>query len=307
MKGPIPDSYWVIPERLLAGEYPSSLKDAEARAKLAALLDAGVRSFVDLTETEDGLRRYRELAKTLAAERGMDVHYRQMSIKDLGIPSAAHMVDILTHIESEMANERPVYVHCWGGIGRTGTVVGCWLRAWDGRGGDEAIKRIAELRRDTPDGFKRSPETAEQRRFVTHWSAESDPRTLFFQRRCEALLKFEPMFDGRVPFATFHDGRAEDGSIGLPFMTLSEWASGLVQSVYDAGWCVPFDWGSWRDEAFRYVDDPALLSKADVDVITKLLTAHVRADRFSDGHLADMAERGHLKAILRRIRQLRGD
>ena len=26
MKGPIPDSYWVIPERLLAGEYPSSLR-----------------------------------------------------------------------------------------------------------------------------------------------------------------------------------------------------------------------------------------------------------------------------------------
>ena len=177
MKGPIPDSYWVIPERLLAGEYPSSLKDAEARAKLAALLDAGVRSFVDLTETEDGLRPYRELAKTLAAERGMDVHYRRMSIKDLGIPSAAHMVDILTHIESEIANDRPVYVHCWGGIGRTGTVVGCWLRAWDGHSGDEAIKRIAEWRRDTPDGFKRSPETAEQRRFVTDWSPASNPRT----------------------------------------------------------------------------------------------------------------------------------
>jgi hypothetical protein len=130
---------------------------------------------------------------------------------------------------------------------------------------------------------------------------------MFFRRRCDALLTFEPMFDGAVPFATFHDGRAQDGSIGLPFWNLSAWASEFHQAIYDAGWCVPFDWNSWHDEAFRYVNDPALLCNADLDVITKLLTTHVRADRFNDGHLADMAQRGHLKAILERIRELRDE
>ncbi|MFZ5949388.1 MAG: fused DSP-PTPase phosphatase/NAD kinase-like protein [Candidatus Rifleibacteriota bacterium] len=27
-----------------------------------------------------------------------------------------------------MAAGKPVYVHCWGGLGRTGVVVGCWSR-----------------------------------------------------------------------------------------------------------------------------------------------------------------------------------
>ena len=36
-----------------------------------------------------------------------------------------------------------VYVHCWGGIGRTGTTVGCWF-VRHGRTGDQALAEIAE-------------------------------------------------------------------------------------------------------------------------------------------------------------------
>ena len=61
------------------------------------------------------------------------------------------------------------YERCWGGIGRTGTVVGCWLVTHAATQGDEAIKRIAELRMGTPDGARRSPETSEQCRLVREW------------------------------------------------------------------------------------------------------------------------------------------
>ncbi len=53
--GPIPDSYWLIEGQLLAGEYPGAPRDDEARRKLEAILRAGVRSFIDLTEMNDPL------------------------------------------------------------------------------------------------------------------------------------------------------------------------------------------------------------------------------------------------------------
>jgi len=61
-----------------------------------------------------------------------------------------------------------VYVHCWGGIGRTGTVAGCWLIE-QGHSCDEAFARIKELRAPTPDGQIESPQTAAQRAFVRGW------------------------------------------------------------------------------------------------------------------------------------------
>lgn len=47
---PIPDSYWVQPGRLLAGEYPEALQEEKAQQKLCQLLRAGVLFFLDLTE-----------------------------------------------------------------------------------------------------------------------------------------------------------------------------------------------------------------------------------------------------------------
>ena len=56
---PIPDSYWVEPGRLLAGEYPRDRDDATSLIKLRRLLEAGITLFLDLTEEgEDGLIVY---------------------------------------------------------------------------------------------------------------------------------------------------------------------------------------------------------------------------------------------------------
>ena len=166
---PIPSSYWVAHERLLAGEYPGSLSDDETREKLAALLDAGIRSFLDLTEAHE-LRRYDKIVEEMAKTRNIDVRYRRMSVEDMGIPTVDHMTAVLEHIDSEIEEGRPVYVHCWGGIGRTGTVVGCWMVCRDQRTAPEALQRIEELRRGTPDHRRTSPETPEQRKFVTDWT-----------------------------------------------------------------------------------------------------------------------------------------
>jgi protein-tyrosine phosphatase len=170
MTRPIPDSYWVAPQQLLAGEYPGAMTKEETRRKVSALLDAGIRSFLDLTETHE-LRAYDPLVQEIAATRQIDVRYRRMSVPDMGIPTVAHMTAVLDHIDNEIQDARPVYVHCWGGIGRTGTVVGCWMVQREGRTAEEALQRIAELRADTPDGRRTSPETKEQREFINRWTA----------------------------------------------------------------------------------------------------------------------------------------
>ena len=44
---PIPNSYWVRPAQLLAGEYPSDWNERLSRQKLRRLLEAGVTLFLD--------------------------------------------------------------------------------------------------------------------------------------------------------------------------------------------------------------------------------------------------------------------
>jgi protein-tyrosine phosphatase len=78
------------------------------------------------------------------------------------------MARILDDIDAALADDRGVYVHCWGGIGRTGTVVGCWLMRHGLDVGDP-IRRIEELRRDVEDAWMPSPQTAGQRAMVTGW------------------------------------------------------------------------------------------------------------------------------------------
>ena len=55
-----------------------------------------------------------------------------------------------------------------GGIGRTGTVMGCYLvrHGWEPA---EALAEIKRLRRGSPDGYKASPETPAQEVFVLNW------------------------------------------------------------------------------------------------------------------------------------------
>jgi protein-tyrosine phosphatase len=167
-RGPIPDSYWLIPGKLLAGEYPGTYIETETREKLTKFLNAGIRTFIDLTEERE-LAGYAHILQALSAERGLATRHIRQSIRDYGTPrERTQMLDILETIRKEIAAGRPDYDQCWGGIGRTGTVVGCWL-VEEGLTGDEALLRIAELRRATPDGHLRSPESDDQCRYVREW------------------------------------------------------------------------------------------------------------------------------------------
>lgn len=171
---PLPNSYWVIPGRFAAGEYPGAKDFHEAAPRLRALLRAGIDHFIDLTEPRE-LEPYDGTLADEARALGASATHERLSIRDVSVPRhPAEMVAILDAIDRALGEGRSVYAHCWGGVGRTGAVVGCWL-VRHGRTGDEALAQVAEWWQGMEKADRRrSPETREQRTYVREW-AEPPP------------------------------------------------------------------------------------------------------------------------------------
>lgn len=168
---PIPNSYWVVPGRFLAGEYPGDLNPRKAIAKVKALLEVGIDQFVDLTHPWDRMEPYANLALRKGLEGDKRVVYLRHPIVDESVPIPQEMAHVLDAIDTGLERGRSVYVHCWGGVGRTGTVVGCWLVRNRGVTGEEALRLLAQRWQTVAKTHihPRSPQTNEQHRFVREW------------------------------------------------------------------------------------------------------------------------------------------
>jgi hypothetical protein len=163
MDRPLPNTYWVIPGRLLAGEYPFGVDDADARARLALLHEAGVDYFVDLTHERE-CPGYRHLLPARS------MHVRS-AIADTWVPDdAAQMQQILSDMRAALAAGRCIYVHCRAGIGRTGLVVGCFL-AEEGGNGKAALKLLNRLWRQSARAktWPKVPQTVQQADYIRRW------------------------------------------------------------------------------------------------------------------------------------------
>ncbi len=175
---PVPHTgcYWVVPGKFLAGNYPGEKEAAGARAKLGSILDAGVRCFINLMKPEDRnhsgqpFTPYADIADTLASERGVTLVHRSFPITDQGIPNTETMDAILELIDASLRQDQPVYLHCWGGHGRTGTVVGCYLIAHGLATKANFVEVIAQLRKHVHTHIA-SPENSKQRDFVRAYDA----------------------------------------------------------------------------------------------------------------------------------------
>lgn len=117
----------------------------------------------------DGFVPYEEPLAKMAQDRGVDIELKQAPVPDTGAPSKDHMISILNTIDEAVNRGLPVYVHCWGGVGRTGTVVGCYLARHAVANGSAVIDRIKVLRRNDPTAHRSSPERGPQEHTAVQW------------------------------------------------------------------------------------------------------------------------------------------
>ena len=170
---PLANSYWVVPGKLLAGEYPGGASPEATRARLKLLTAAGIDAFVDLTQPGE--------VPSYEAELPAGVLYFRKPLPDHGLPEApSRMTGILESLRRALDSSRSVYLHCRAGIGRTGMVAGCFL-AEQGLGGEGALSELNRLWKQSArsEVWPSIPETDAQVEYVLRWStplkAEGDP------------------------------------------------------------------------------------------------------------------------------------
>ncbi|MCX7046459.1 MAG: dual specificity protein phosphatase 23 [Candidatus Sumerlaeota bacterium] len=114
-----------------------------------ALYEEGIRAVVSLDSDSD----FQAHAKEFGFE------YFLSPIPDFSVPSLPQVEECLRFIESNLKADKPVAVHCRAGMGRTGTILACYLIRHEGKSAQDAIARIRQMRPG-------SIETEEQEEFI---------------------------------------------------------------------------------------------------------------------------------------------
>lgn len=143
-----------------AGEYPGAKEKDLLKEKIKIFEKSGINDFIDLTE-EGELLPY-------ADHLNSDMRHYRFPIKDCQVPtSLTQMLDIVTCIYNLKSEYHKIYVHCWGGVGRTGTVVACWY-VYNGYSADEALSKLDYHKKFCPKSRIRmkSPTYESQKKYV---------------------------------------------------------------------------------------------------------------------------------------------
>lgn len=169
---PFETSYWVVKGKLIAGPHPGGIFEPAPPNIDQLFFNCGVRHFVDLTEEGE----YEAYIPTWGKVDGRPARtvftYQQFPIKDFGIPSPEFAKKILDYIDAKQTSGNgAVYVHCFAGLGRTGTIVGIYLARHGIATGEGVAKKIRALRaslQNSPQYYD-SPQSSVQYSMIRDW------------------------------------------------------------------------------------------------------------------------------------------
>ena len=87
---PHDNCYWLLPGRPLAGEYPGVADFQQQSRRLEAMVGAGVRCVVDLTDPSEDLPPYVDALRVAA--QGAAIDCQRFPIEDFSVPEATTKV-----------------------------------------------------------------------------------------------------------------------------------------------------------------------------------------------------------------------
>ena len=153
-----------VTDNIYAGEYPRDRDEDRSVNKMRQFERFGISHFIDLTERGE-LASYKEFLDGMS-------HIR-FPIRDESVPESTDKVNnLLWEIDQilKVFPDMKIYIHCWGGVGRTGTIVGCLLAHQMGYDYDQTMAELRRLFKDCPkSAYRRIPETEEQRQFIARY------------------------------------------------------------------------------------------------------------------------------------------
>ena len=151
-----PNFSWLMPNKIagsgqIGGWYPESQQ--VLISDLWELRDLGVGAVVSLTE--------QPLSSRALTTLGMD--YLHLPIPDMSPPSPREIEDFLAFSTVCIEKGKPVLVHCGAGLGRTGTMLACYLVEL----GHEPATAIYKVRAERPGSI----ETHEQEMAIFRYAS----------------------------------------------------------------------------------------------------------------------------------------
>jgi len=115
----------------------------------------------------------------------------------------------------------------------------------------------------------------------------------------QSLFDLIPTIEKTSSFGVFNFGdENEGGEVHMPTMESEKIVSDFVHKIEHLDLMIVFDWGSWKEGENLLNNTNTNYNELSTETLCKLITAIIRADRFTEGYLVSCFKNGVILKIL---------